>query len=414
MASLAITEPRVLATTKDQLFTGDETGSGYTVVDTQFLTDQWLNDVPIPQEVTETLAPFNHVRVGSGYPDLVGAGSIEDDSFRGHHGDIDSPPLTVVEAKGYGSTGQVDTETGIVQAHDRLQEANLGFLAAPHSSISAETRALGRELNIGVLGVTEDQSVEVLEKPRVVGTKVGQEASTIRFQAGPQRVADQSFHLNRPKNYLGYPFCVYHPEPTANVLEEYVVRDFKSARDGAAFLGLIEKQPDGSDVLFPLGEEVLRFGLQKHEQSLRSVLEEFKSWKGKRTRLTQIAPDWALIARRVVFSFPATQMLVKHIQELQNNDQPPILPTVVEYLFDTSPTFAVEFFIRDTEEARSAVLTGDGELITASLLESQVYRSVVAYQFKQMLYHSGILAESGSDSGNLEPQESNWRLEQPI
>jgi hypothetical protein len=107
-------------------------------------------------------------------------------------------------------------------------------------------------------------------------------------------------------------------------------------------------------------------------------------------------------------------MLVTHIQELQNNDQPPILPTVVENLFDTSPTFAVELFIRDTEEARSAVLTDDGELITPSLLESHVYRSVVAYQFKQMLYHSGILAESGSDSSNLEPRESDWRLEQPI
>lgn len=130
-----------------------------------------------------------------------------------------------------------------------------------------------------------------------------------------------------------------------------MVRDFRSARDGAAFFGLIEKQPDGSDVLSPLGEEVLRFGLQKYDQSLRSVLEEFKSWKGRQTRLTQLAPDWALVVRWVVFSFPATQMLVKHIQELQNNDQPPILPAVVEHLFDTSPTFAVEFFIRDTEEA---------------------------------------------------------------
>ena len=414
MEALSMTEPEVLATTKEQLFSGPGEDSGYAVVDTQFSTDQWLNGVPIPREVTEALAPFNHVRVGSGYPDLVGAGSIASDSFRGHHGDLDSPPLVVVEAKGHGATGQVDTETGIVQAHDRLQEANLGFLAAPRSSISPETRALGRELNIGVLGVTEDQSVDVLEKPRVVGTQVGREASTIRFQAGPQRVADQSFHLNRPKNYLGYPFCVYHPEPTENVLEEYVVRDFRSARDGAAFLGLIEKQPDSSDVLSPLGEEVVRFGLQKHEQLLNSVLEEFKSWKRERTRLTQLASDWAYVARRVVFSFPATQMLVKHIQELQNNDQPPILPAVVEHLFDTSPTFAVEFFIRDTEEARSAVLTGDGDLITASLLEPHVYRSVVVYQFKQMLYHSGILAESGSDSSNLEPEESNWRLEQPI
>jgi len=127
MGTRLMTEPEVLATTKERLFTGHEADSGYTVVDTQFSTDNWLDDVPIPHEVIETLAPFNHVRVGSGYPDLVGAGSIESDSFRGHCGDLDSPPLTVVEAKGYGSTGGVDTETGIVQAHDRLQEANIGF-----------------------------------------------------------------------------------------------------------------------------------------------------------------------------------------------------------------------------------------------------------------------------------------------
>ena len=136
MEALSITEPEVLATTKKQLFSRPRQDSGYAVVDTQFSTDQWLDGVPISQEVTETLAPFNHVRVGSGYPDLVGAGSIASDSFRGHHVDLDSPPLVVVEAKGHGSTGQVDTETGIVQAHDRLQEANLGFLAAPRSSIS--------------------------------------------------------------------------------------------------------------------------------------------------------------------------------------------------------------------------------------------------------------------------------------
>ena len=34
MGTLSMTEPEVLATTKEQLFTGDETGSGYTVVDT--------------------------------------------------------------------------------------------------------------------------------------------------------------------------------------------------------------------------------------------------------------------------------------------------------------------------------------------------------------------------------------------
>jgi len=77
-------------------------------------------------------------------------------------------------------------------------------------------------------------------------------------------------------------------------------------------------------------------------------------------------------------------------------------------IFDILTTFTVEFFNWDTKKACSAVLTGDGDLFTDSLLEPHVYCSAVAYQFKQMLYHSGILAESGSDSSDLEPEESDW------
>jgi hypothetical protein len=76
-----------------------------------------------------------------------------------------------VEAKGYTEGGTVDTERGIVQAYDRLAEANAAYLAARTAAVSETDRTLARELNVGVLGVTGDGHVEALEVPRVVGNR---------------------------------------------------------------------------------------------------------------------------------------------------------------------------------------------------------------------------------------------------
>jgi hypothetical protein len=65
MASAAsLSEPQVLAHTKRRLFADEGDPETYAVVDTQFAIDEWLPGQPIPPEVRETLAPFNHVRFG--------------------------------------------------------------------------------------------------------------------------------------------------------------------------------------------------------------------------------------------------------------------------------------------------------------------------------------------------------------
>jgi hypothetical protein len=63
-----LSEPAVLAHTKRQLFPADDSAASYAVVDTQFATEEWLPNQPIPAEIHDQLAPFNHVRVGTGYP----------------------------------------------------------------------------------------------------------------------------------------------------------------------------------------------------------------------------------------------------------------------------------------------------------------------------------------------------------
>src|SRR6056297_620790 len=306
-----LSEPAVLAHTKRQLFGVDDSAASYAVVDSQFAVEEWLPDQPIPTEIHDQLAPFNHVRVGTGYPDLVGV-CLLDPEFLAVERFGEEPPLVVIEAKGYTDGGRVDVERGVVQAYDRLGEANAAYVAAPQAAISQSARTLARELNVGVLAVDIDGTLTPCEVPRIVGNRTSDEASVIRFQATAQGVADKSFGLNHPKNYLAYPLAVYHPDGTEAVLAERVVGAVDSARTGAAFLGLIDDEPNRT-TLTPLGEEVVRFGLDRFG-SVDAALDEFSAWKRSRKRFCELAPGWGLVTRRVVWAYPATQLLVKELQ----------------------------------------------------------------------------------------------------
>ncbi|MFB6177417.1 MAG: hypothetical protein ABEI99_09790, partial [Halobaculum sp.] len=294
MSSVALSEPTVLAHTKRRLFPSDERES-YVVTDTQFGQDSWLDDGEIESEIRDALAPFNHVQVGSGYPDLVGVGRVTNDLL-GVDRLGDDPPLIVVEAKGYtnASTGgrggrseTADVERGIVQAYDRLDEANVAFTAAPAEAIGQSARTMARELNVGVLAVDTDGGVEPVVEPRVVGTRTTGEADAIRFQASAHGVVDRNFSLNHPKNYLAYPLALAADGDTEQLLETHVVAATDGARAGARFLNLIDDGPastasaTGSPRLTALGREVVRFG-QRVEGSPTAALRRSEGWKRSR------------------------------------------------------------------------------------------------------------------------------------
>lgn len=413
MASAAreLTEPRVLAHTKRCLFPDDET-EGYVVTDTQFSTDRWLASETIEPAVKERLAPFNHVRVGSGYPDLVGVRLLEDDLLAVDRLG-DDPPLIAVEAKGHTDHGGVDVQRGILQAYDRLHEANVAYVAAPARAITQSDRTLARELNVGVLGVASGGTVDPLEAPRLVGNRTTSETSAIRFQASAQGVANKSFGLNHPKNYLAYPLALYHHEQTDSVLADRVVRAVDDARRGAAFLNLIDEQPD--DVrLTPLGREVVRFALDEYG-SVDAALDAFDEWKRSRQRFCDLAPRWGLLTRRVVYAYPATQLLVEELQWMHADGiADPTLPQVVEYLHELHPSFTIELFVRGQQTVRSRVLNADGELQRAALRDGDVYHSPTVFQLKAMLYHAGIVTSRGAEPSNLEPTDDVWALRESV
>ena len=413
MAGVAheLTEPEVLAHTKRRLFP-DDADAGYAVVDTQFATDRWLADGHVDAAVRDALSPFNHVRVGSGYPDLVGVSVLGDDLLAVDRLG-DDPPLVAVEAKGHTQTGSVDVERGIVQAYDRLHEANAAYVAAPEIAVSQSVRTLARELNVGVLGVSADGSVEPIEVPRLIGTQTTTATQAIRLQASAQGVADKSFGLNHPKNYLAYPLAVYHPEETATVLAERVVRAVDSARQGARFLDLVDDHPSG-DRLTQLGREVVRFAHREYG-SVDAALAAFADWKRSRRRYCDLAPRWGQLTRRVVFAYPATQLLVSELQRLhEDGSSEPSLAEFVEYLHALHPSFAVELFFRGDDDVRRRVLTPDGDLRREALADGDVYHSPTVFQLKAMLFHAGVLSDRGSEPSNLDPETDVWALREPI
>lgn len=413
MASAAsLSEPHVLAQTKQRLFPEPGEENTYAVVDTQFAVEEWLAGEQIDPELREDLAPFNHVQVGSGYPDLVGVRTLESEYLAvDRFGD--QPPLVVIEAKGYSEHRSVDVEGGVVQAYDRLHEANAAYVAAPEDAISQSARTLAKELNVGVLGVDTNGSVTPLEVPRVVGNRTSDDATAIRFQATAQGVADKSFGLNHPKNYLAYPLAIYHSDDTVTVLSEFVVRAVDDARRGAAFLGLVEERPDGV-ALTPLGKEVVRFARQKYG-TVDAALREFENWQGSRKRFCDVAPDWGLVTRRVVWTYRATQLFVEELQTMHEDGiREPSLVDLVEWLHVQHPTFTVELFLRGSDEVRSRVLNEEGQIQPAELKDGTVFHSPTVFQLKAVLYHSGILTERGAEPHRLDPTTDVWQLREPL
>jgi len=409
-AASGLSEPQVLARTKDRLFADRE--DAYVVADTQFAQQRWLDDTPIEAAVQATLAPFNHVRVGTGYPDLVGVQTLSTDLLSVDRLG-DRPPLIAIEAKGYTGNGGVDAERGVVQAHDRLNEANVAFLTAPRSGISTAARTMARELNVGVLGVDSDGSVSVLERPRVVGHGSMDAASAIRFQASAQGVADQSFGLNHPKNYIAVPLAVHHEGDTRDLLASHVVRAVDGALAGAAFLNLIDTG-QGTLTLTPLGREVVRFALRT-VGDIDAALRRFEDWQRSRKRFIDIAPQWGQLVRRVVSDYPATDLLVDGLYACHRDGYgSPSLVEFVAYLHALHPEFTVELFLRGDETVRQRVLTGDGELRRSELADGSVYHSPTVFQLKAIYYHAGIVTDRGAEPSNLDPETDEWALCDPL
>jgi hypothetical protein len=191
------------------------------------------------------------------------------------------------------------------------------------------------------------------------------------------------------------------------------VRAVDDARIGATFLNLIDDQPAPAR-LTPLGREVVRFACRECG-SVTAALQVFNDWKRSRERFCDLAPKWGMLTRRVVYDYPATELLVEELQHLHDDGlTEPSLPDVVEYLHKLHPSFTIELFVRGDDDVRSRVLTADGELQRESLIDGVIYHSPTVFQLKAMLYHAGILTSRGAEPSNLDPPADIWALRERV
>ncbi|WP_188876546.1 hypothetical protein [Halarchaeum grantii] len=405
MTTLA--EPTVLAAAKDALYPDvSERPDRYAVTETQFTTAIWGSE-PISPTIHERLQPFNSVRLESGEPDLLGVGMPHGEVL---NDGVASAPVVAVEAKGYRRSGAVDVARGIEQAHSRLSEVNLGYVAAPTAGVSETARALARELNVGIVGVEDAHSATVLEPARVTGAgEFSRGVEAIRFQARTNQFTAGSFPVNHPKNYLGYVLAAAAEGETDATYGEHVIRLPESGRRGAALFGLLDVR--GEDELTHLGAEVVRFARTRHG-SVERALEEFDAWTGRSTRFTDLAPRWAQLARSVMMQYEPTKLLVDALEALHREGvREAGLPELVERACAINQPLAVEVCV--TEDAREAVLTRDGDLDTDALRDPHVYKTGLHFQYKAQLYHVGLVTDRGTDDKSA-VLDDTWRLEQPV
>jgi hypothetical protein len=404
-------EPRVLAEAKEFLLP-PEPGHGYAMVDAQFRTDSW-GQAAIEESIRSDLEPINSLQMASGQPDAILA-PPKPETYRGDIADtVTVLPLAVIEAKGETRHNRTNTtRTAITQAHGHLQEANLGFAAVPHSSISETDRSLAQELNIGLLAVAEN-NIEIVEKPRLVGTETTPTAETLRFHAQLGGTAVESLKKNHPKNALGYALAVQHSEDTEKVFKRYVIASVSDARLDATALGLVSMSVEGLR-LTPAGREAVRT-IKYQYGGIEDALEKIDEHTGSSRRFIDICPVMGTVIRQSILSYPPTQVLIDTLGDLANQGYyEPTLAQVAKAVAAEHPDFALDLFVSTRFEDRQAILNdhSDSPLDQSMFENGDIYSTHTTFQYKAMLYHVGLLTERGTDTkSKLDPTSEVWALE---
>jgi len=267
-----------------------------------------------------------------------------------------------------------DWPKGLAQARLYRSGAHFTYLALPASEAAkdAKQRVLeqeARESGVGVLVRNERGWCEIVPPadPRPAPWNLEPVKRILRGAS-----AARCLQLNHPLNYLVVPYFRYRFEaPLEDVLERFW-KDLKTANSrqyailGARYLGLI----DGNSCLTTEGVIVAELLTAVGFDPSRRI--------NKRKRLCETAPAVSIGARMALSRQPAVRLIVETLKEVR------------EFRHDTAELFqkAQE---KDEMLARSLFLSDPGLQNTKSL-RSVDFKSTTIYQFKQMLWHAGILA----------------------
>ena len=285
---------------------------------------------------------------------------------------------------------------GISQAANYRSAVHKSYLAIPKDRNKATTdlERQARSLGVGVLLRDNKQWHEAVEPedPRPIPNKVD---ITQRLLEGVPLA--RQLQLNHPLNYLVVPHlrAQFPSDSLEPLLEQHwpdlgVVGTRRHAISGAQSLGLIDLDGqltvDGTIIADLLRE-------MKFEPSSRP---------NKRTRLAEIAPELAVVARVCLLRQPAVRLVIEALQRSQSDG------LEINQLILKART-------RD-RLLSDALFLADPDLDKINNLRPQDYNPSTVFKFKQVLWHAGILAtkthsSAGGKKEDYRPEEDTWKLE---
>ncbi|WP_302083123.1 hypothetical protein [Salinibaculum rarum] len=204
--------------------------------------------------------------------------------------------------------------------------------------------------------------------------------------------------FNHPKNYVGVPLAVTADADTGYLINNRLVSMCGRARDGAEALGLIDCDAN----LTSIGRKFVSNCTETH--SAKELLTLFASLKGSSERFIDAIPEPCATATTVAVSnYNRTQEII----DLLEKTGPITLPQLLDFALQHDYTIGDEF-IRESSDIDTTNPQHH------QLTHPENYSGQAVYQFKTLLYHSGILTERGSDTTALVPQQDLWELEPPF
>jgi hypothetical protein len=327
------------------------------------------------------LEPLATIRIDGSRPDLVC--TVE-------HGSRDVVVGFEVKAR------QADWWHGLAQARRYRSGVHHAYLALPGAAAEIQRNAseMSQESGVGVLALEQGAWQELLAAadPRPLPWMVEATASVLAGVPAARRL-----QLNHPLNYLVVPLLVsHHPRMSAMEALEAFWPDLRSASsrqmavDGAASLGLLDRDgnitAEGSTVADLL--ECLGFAPERR--------------LNKRQRLAEAAPAVAAVARSVLLRQPAVQLLIEVLRLRRGKGFP------ISKLYESAR--------RENDSLAGALFLSDPSLGVSPQVAGTDFRPTTVYQFKQILWHAGILetkahGSAGRGAENFDPQQDLWSLE---
>ena len=292
-----------------------------------------------------------------------------------------------------------DWPKGLTQARVYRNGVHHAFLAVP-SSGNGRFRALeqeARDSGIGVLMLDGSHWREAVPPadPRPLPSKL--QATSLALEGVP---AARKLQLNHPLNYLVVPFLrLLDAETSLSLLLERHWPDLRAtssrryAIEGARILGLI----DIDGYLTPKGATMADL--------LQGMGFRPETRPAKRLRLANAAAPVGAVARAMLLGQPAVSLVVDTLRRTRDGCLG--ISELLVAAAQRDEVLARALFLRDPER----------DLDTP--FRPVHFRSATVFQFKQILWHAGILATkadpgAGAGASHYQPDRDEWRLDERI